>query len=110
MDAYRPLTRSRDRNRKPDTGGHVCHAVGCQVPVMPRMLMCRTHWAAVPPDLQRDVWRTYREGQEVTKDPTTDYIIAARKAVYAVAVAERRMSAVEAQTRLIGLRAILNDS
>jgi hypothetical protein len=67
---------------------HLCHAWGCQVAVPPRMLMCRRHWRMVPGSLQDAVWATYRRGQERRKDPTQEYLAAARAAVLAVAERE----------------------
>lgn len=69
---------------------HVCHAIGCDVEVPPKMLMCRAHWYKVPAHLRARVWATYRPGQEVTKDPSLEYIEAQRAAVDAVAKAEGR--------------------
>lgn len=67
---------------------HTCHARGCTKPVPPRMLMCLRHWKMVPRGIQSDVLATYRPGQERTKDPSREYINAARAAVDAVAVCE----------------------
>jgi hypothetical protein len=49
------------------------------------MLMCYKHWRMVPKALQQRVWATYRPGQEVTKDPSPEYLVAALAAVDAVA-------------------------
>lgn len=64
---------------------HVCHALKCNVPVPPEMLMCRKHWFMVPKNLRDEVWRTYRQGQEITKDPTGYYLDAMNAAINAVA-------------------------
>jgi hypothetical protein len=69
---------------------HVCHADGCERPVPPKMLMCIQHWRMVPKDLQRRVWDTYVPGQEVRKNPTSEYMEAQRAAVDAVARKEGR--------------------
>ena len=53
------------------------------------MFMCRTHWFMVPLALRREIWRTYRPGQEADKDPSDAYIEAAKAAKAAVAQAER---------------------
>jgi DNA polymerase III epsilon subunit-like protein len=68
---------------------HRCHAKGCHARVEPRLLMCPRHWRAVPANLQADVWRTYRAGQEIDKSPTREYLAAARAAIEAVAAKER---------------------
>lgn len=50
--------------------------------------MCSRHWRMVPKKLQREVWRTYRPGQEITKTPSAEYLKAADAAVKAVRQAE----------------------
>ena len=69
---------------------HKCHALGCEKEVPPKMLMCLSHWRMVPRDLQREIWRTYRLGQEVDKRPSPEYITTQRKAVYAVFEKEQK--------------------
>lgn len=64
---------------------HKCHAIGCEKEVPPHLLMCFPHWQRVPKRLQRDVWATYRAGQEVDKKPTNEYLEAAARAILAVA-------------------------
>jgi hypothetical protein len=71
---------------------HVCHATGCNVPVPPAMLMCRKHWFMVPKPIQNEVWRAYRPGQEVTKDPSEDYMRAYQRAVASVEQREGRQA------------------
>lgn len=60
---------------------HTCHAIDCNKPVAPRMLMCRAHWRLVPPLMQSAVWATYRRGQEEDKRPSLAYLKAAHAAV-----------------------------
>ena len=67
---------------------HHCHATGCDTAVPPRLLMCLKHWRMVPQALQDAVWAAYRPGQETTKDPTSQYLAAARAAIQAVQTAE----------------------
>lgn len=67
---------------------HTCHARDCTKNVPPRMLMCAPHWRKVPSDLQDAVWATYVPGQEITKTPTREYLIAAKNAINAVAEKE----------------------
>lgn len=69
---------------------HRCHAIGCDAEVPPAILMCRRHWFAVPGPLRKRVWRLYRPGQEVTKEPSPEYLAAARAAIEAVAAKEGR--------------------
>ena len=68
---------------------HTCHATGCPVPVPRRMLMCKRHWRMVPKPLQDAVWATYVPGQEQRRDPTPEYLAAARAAINAVRDMER---------------------
>lgn len=70
---------------------HKCHARGCDVAVLPRLLMCLRHWRMVPRPLQRQVWATYRPGQEVDKEPTGVYLAAAKAAIASVAEKEGRI-------------------
>jgi hypothetical protein len=68
---------------------HTCHAVDCDRPCPPRMLMDREHWAMVPADRQRAVLDAYRPGQEwLNPRPSTEWLTAAWLAINAVAAAE----------------------
>ena len=69
---------------------HPCHAIGCEVDIAPKLLMCPAHWRLVPRALQRAVWDTYVERQEIRKDPSDEYMVAQRAAVEAVAKREGR--------------------
>lgn len=60
---------------------HTCHADGCQTAVPPRMFMCKPHWYALPTPLRDWIWATYKPGQEVTKDPSREYLKAARACI-----------------------------
>lgn len=64
---------------------HTCHAKGCRREVRPSLLMCLAHWRLVPKPLQLAVWKHYRPGQEITKDPSEEYLAAMRTAIEAVA-------------------------
>lgn len=55
------------------------------------MLMCTRHWRMVPRDLQRKVWLHYVPGQEIKKNPTSEYLEVMREAIRAVAVKEGRV-------------------
>lgn len=63
---------------------HHCHATGCTRDVPPKLLMCYRHWCMVPRPLQNEIWRTYVVGQEITKTPTAEYVIAQKNAIEAV--------------------------
>lgn len=60
---------------------HTCHATGCDLAVPPKMFTCRRHWFRLPKSYRDAIWATYRPGQEVTKDPSPEYLEAARAAV-----------------------------
>jgi len=70
---------------------HHCHAVGCKVPVPPKMHMCFTHWHMVPKLLQSLIWHHYRPGQEIDKKPSVEYICAAFASVSCVAIKEGKI-------------------
>jgi len=53
---------------------HLCRAHGCYLAVPPKMFMCRPHWFTLPKNLQDAIWREYRPGQEITKDPSPRYM------------------------------------
>lgn len=67
---------------------HYCHAVGCEAPVPPKMHMCFRHWKMVPKLVQDLIWKHYREGQEVSKTPSYEYIMTAFVSVSCVALKE----------------------
>jgi len=54
--------------------GHHCHWPGCSTEVHPALWGCKKHWFALPEPIRREIWRTYRAGQEVDKNPTPEYI------------------------------------
>ncbi len=68
---------------------HTCHAIDCNKKVPPKMLMCRKHWYMVDKPLRDKVWETYVAGQEITKDPTSKYLKAAKAAIECVRGKER---------------------
>ena len=76
---------------------HKCHARVWQVPVPPEMLMCLRHWRRVPRSIQKAVWREYRPGQEITKDPSAAYLEVMEQAIGAVAKWEGRAAPAEAR-------------
>lgn len=50
--------------------------------------MCGPHWRMVPKHIQWAVYRNYRKGQEITKDPSDAYLRVAQMAIDAVAQRE----------------------
>jgi len=86
-----PLKLPAPRPSKPRPAElHECHAIGCRVPVRPELLMCPKHWRMVPYSIRVRVCLTYRPGQATEKNPSREWIDAARKAIAAVADLERR--------------------
>ena len=75
---------------------HTCHAIGCTTSCKPEYLMCYRHWQLVPIELKRNVWRYYRHGQCADKKPSRAWYEAARQAIFAVAFAEGKALANEA--------------
>lgn len=67
---------------------HFCHARNCKTSVRPSLFMCRKHWYMVPKDLRDAIWENYRPGQEITKDPSDEYVTVSRAAIEAVAQRE----------------------
>ena len=67
---------------------HCCHIPACTVPISLTMLMCPKHWRQVPKPLQQQVWAHYRSGQEEDKNPSPEYLQAARNAINAVTGAQ----------------------
>ncbi len=58
-------------------GKHECAAPGCTKLVDNDKLMCVGHWKALPLDIQREVWLTWRR---VHRDPNA-YRVARQRAV-----------------------------
>lgn len=59
---------------------HLCHWPGCGKPVSPRLWGCREHWFRLPKLIRDRIWSAYRPGQEIDKDPSPEYLEAARQA------------------------------
>ncbi len=59
---------------------HRCHWPGCPIEVPPAMWGCKPHWFRLPKGVRNQIWATYRPGQEVDKDPSREYLAAARQA------------------------------
>lgn len=64
---------------------HTCHAMGCNKPVKPELLMCLEHWRMVSRPTQLRVWAAYRPGQCDDKRPSLEWCRAADRAVEEVA-------------------------
>ena len=58
---------------------HTCHWPDCEIEVPPGLWGCRRHWFLLPRRLRSKIWRTYKKGQEITKNPSKDYLEAAQE-------------------------------
>jgi len=53
---------------------HICHWPTCNQAVPPKMWGCKKHWFKLPKRLRDKIWITYKPGQEITKDPSEEYL------------------------------------
>ena len=53
---------------------HTCHFPTCSKPVAPKLWGCRKHWFMLPKHLRDKIWKTYRPGQEIDKNPSREYL------------------------------------
>lgn len=60
---------------------HLCHAHGCYTPIAPKLFMCKHHWFSLPRAVRAAVWREYRPGQEIDKNPSPRYMAVQKLAV-----------------------------
>src|SRR5258708_26315325 len=56
----------------------ICHWPGCTEEFPPKLWGCRRHWFMLPKQLRDSIWSTYRPGQEIDKNPSHGYLIAAQ--------------------------------
>lgn len=73
---------------KKGPAAHLCHAEGCDTEVPEAMFMCAKHWRRLPRSLKRAIWAHYENGQEIRKDPSEAYLLAAEDAIEWLAKAE----------------------
>lgn len=60
---------------------HECFVPSCKASIPVSFLMCFKHWKMVPKDLQRAVWRHFKDGQQFDHGKISgDYVDAARAA------------------------------
>lgn len=57
-------------------GTHLCHG-GCGNPCAPSLWGCSRCWFRLPRNLRARIWRTYRPGQEIDKNSSREYLLAA---------------------------------
>lgn len=63
---------------------HKCHNPQCDKRCHPSKLMCLSCWQKVPKELQNEVYRCYRKGQEKDKNPSQEWLNAARAAIKSI--------------------------
>ena len=80
---------------------HYCHAIDCEKEVPPRLLMCAKHWKMVPKNLQSEIWRLYRPGQDRDKNPSFEYLDAMTDCIRFVREREKPGSTILAQEHKI---------
>jgi hypothetical protein len=68
-----------EKQRTQAHGNHHCHWPGCTRKVAPALWGCREHWYRLPTALRREIWSTFRPGQEESKTPSKAYVEAALK-------------------------------
>lgn len=68
---------------------HFCHWPNCPIEVPPKLWGCRTHWFRLPMSLRARIWRTYRPGQEIDKQPSAEYLAAAKAVREWIAATEK---------------------
>jgi hypothetical protein len=56
------------------------------------MFMCQKHWFSLPERMRKKLWNLYTPGQEVTKDPSLEYLDHALACINHVAALEERMA------------------
>jgi hypothetical protein len=59
---------------------HVCEAYGCLEVIPVGLLMCPTHWAQVPQDLQRKVYKLWHQLRRGRGHVTEEYRAAVEQA------------------------------
>lgn len=67
---------------------HTCHWPGCGKNVPPKMWGCSQHWFKLPKRLRDAIWAAYIPGQEITKNPSKEYIKAANAVQKWIAITE----------------------
>ncbi|AFW96153.1 hypothetical protein ANA_C13491 [Anabaena sp. 90] len=60
---------------------HYCHLPSCCMKVKPQYLMCSSYWKLVPAYLQALVYKNYRQGQEIDKKPSQEYLRVSQLAI-----------------------------
>ncbi len=88
---------------------HLCHAIECETPVPPKMFMCLKHWRMVPKNMQDAIWRLYRPGQEIDKNPSWEYLDATVDAMRFVREKEKPGSTILPDDGDVVLANILNE-
>jgi len=89
-EAYKIPYKLKDRKMK-----NTCHANNCKYPIKPSLFMCRKHWNMVNKELKMELYKHYRKGQEIDKEPSEAYVSTARKCIDSVALVEASQIQIE---------------
>lgn len=74
MTTVKKKAHVRSAMRRNETFDHHCHWPGCKEKVPPAMWGCKSHWFKLPKALRDKVWASYEPGQEISKDPSSEYL------------------------------------
>lgn len=61
---------------------HTCHARDCTTEIPPSLFMCKKHWFMLPASMRTLLWKEYEKGQEISKKPSTGYLLRAEECRY----------------------------
>lgn len=59
---------------------HMCHWPSCRRIIPVKLFMCTPHWKQLPQVHRDAIFKAYRVGQEIDKNPSREYVTAARSA------------------------------
>jgi hypothetical protein len=83
---------------------HFCHWPSCRHQVPARLWGCKKHWFTLPEMIRHRISRAYRQGQEIDKTPSLEYIAVAREAQEWIQKYEAEQAALadDAQREMLG--------
>jgi len=80
MDSITSKSEYVRKQAKHGSVGHHCHWPGCDKEVPPAMWGCKSHWFKLPKAIRDRIFGAYRPGQEISKEPTGEYLDAVKAA------------------------------
>lgn len=75
-----PVLRANHLEARYHMSAHNCHWPKCGKEVHPRLFCCLMHWRQLPAEIRGRIKGAYREGQELDRLPSREYVTAARDA------------------------------